>query len=239
VLVVILAATEAISGVLSGPPMDSYTSMVSVLIVTSAALRNLRSATIRGRLDGSTFRVLALALLAAFSVIFYHVCFQLWRLLFGMRSTSLQAVFIATVAVSAATFAVKASYQVLQEEGLPYLKPPRSRNILAIGYLVTAVHQVVWGGSLLLYSNLKTAGALRCFVLGACAYVCESAASAGSKRLSSSTYKSLNVALAIDSVIRLNSALGAVEPTLASLALPAVTLVSSTGGWLMGKFSRQ
>jgi len=225
---------------------QSRLGMVPVLLATSAVLRVLRNATLRSRLSGTTFRVLALANVAAFSVVLYHITFQLWRLLFGLpgplRNLPIYPVCIAMLAQFAAFYAVRASYCVLEEEGLPSFGRPRLKNVLAFGYALTMTHQVVWGGGLLLYSNLKTTGALRCFVLAACAYVCQTAAVAGPRRLASDTYKTLNVVLCIDSALRLATALRAESISLgtaATVALPAVALASSAGGWLVGKFAKK
>merc|ERR1719291_23192 len=245
--VVVLLGMEIVSAFGSSQTVQQMRlGMVPVLLATSAVLRLLRSAVLRNRLCGTTFRVLALANVSAFSVIFYHISFQLWRLLFGLpgplRDLPLYPVLVAVLAQCAAFYAVRASYRVLEEEGLPSLSRPRLKNILAFGYALTMIHQVVWGGGLLLYSNLKTTGALRCFVLAACAYVCQTAAVAGPQRLSSDTYKTLNVVLCIDSALRLASTLRTESVSLgtaATVALPAVALASSASGWLIGKFAKK
>merc|ERR1719291_957856 len=137
--VVVLLGMEIVSAFGSSQTVQQMRlGMVPVLLATSAVLRLLRSAVLRNRLCGTTFRVLALANVSAFSVVFYHISFQLWRLLFGLpgplRNLPPYPVFIATVAICAAFNAIRASYRVLELEGVPSFSMPRLRNVLACGY---------------------------------------------------------------------------------------------------------
>ncbi|CAK9117866.1 unnamed protein product [Durusdinium trenchii] len=75
---------------------------------------------------------------------------------------------------------------MLQQYGLPKFKldvrAQKGRKwlltLLAVGYAATAVHQVVWG-SACLFVGPFTLGALRCFIVAACAHVCRGAISVG------------------------------------------------------------
>mmetsp|Transcript_76305 Transcript_76305/g.192862 ORF Transcript_76305/g.192862 Transcript_76305/m.192862 type:complete len:166 (-) Transcript_76305:75-572(-) len=158
----------------------------------------------------------------------------------------LRPVIVAAATIFAAVSAIGASYRALEDHGLPKFKTAITADkedegarwmltILAAGLAFTAVQQVFAGGFMMLYTRLKALGAMRCFIMAACAHVCQTAAVAGPKRLASETYRLLNLTVAVDSAARLYSA---VAPT----GLPGVTaipagiaLFSSAGGWLVGK----
>lgn len=224
-------------------------SSIPLLCVMLAVLRVLNSAGSRGRLGGGTFRVLALGLLAASSVILFDAAFSGVGLLVGSRSYQDLLVPVALLAAAwEAWYFTTSSYGTLKAVGLPSVKTALKAEtgnralltVLAVAYAATAVQQVVWGASLLLYTNLKLTGALRCFVVSACAHVCQTAAVAGPKRLSSDTYRTLNVVLALDSVARLAAIFQLSEMSLrwsspALLVLPSISLLTAVGGWLVGK----
>mmetsp|Transcript_90058 Transcript_90058/g.285156 ORF Transcript_90058/g.285156 Transcript_90058/m.285156 type:complete len:355 (-) Transcript_90058:67-1131(-) len=257
----ILAATE-VAGALRhwGRPSAGYSlGVVPVLLLTMASLRVLQSAASRGRLSGGTFRMMSLASLAAFAAMLFVTCFDVLKMfaLLAVGRFSWAAILplcIGILAINTALPAIGASYGTLAAEGLPKFKTAvRAEKgnrglltLLAIGYVVTAVHQVMWGGAMLMYSNWKVVGALRCFIVAACAHVCQTAAVAGPKRLSSETYRTLNLALMLDSAICCGTVVflgaptsfGAARAVAVVGALPLVSLLSSAGGWAVGKLYR-
>ncbi|CAE7840411.1 unnamed protein product [Symbiodinium sp. KB8] len=110
---------------------------------------------------------------------------------------------------------------------------------LEVGYFVTSLHQVLWG-SASLFGGFPALGALRCFVVAACAHVCQTASVAGPKRLSSETYRTLNLALLLDATARIAMLVAAANKPSALLAsvlvFPAVDAFCAMGGWLVGKY---
>merc|ERR1719401_605681 len=119
-------------------------------------------------------------------------------------------------------------------------------TLLAAGYALTAIYQIVCGGAMVLYTQqLKIIGALRCFIAAAAAHVCQTAAVAGPKRLSSETYRTINLALALDGasslamMISIASSASAPFWTMALVSFcPAVGLASAVAGWTTGKLYR-
>lgn len=214
-----------------------------VLLVTLFVLKVMQSAASRDRLSGTTFRVLALGLLASFFLIFFDSLYHLGRLL--PQITSIGAVpwlplVVSSVMLVTSYISVTASYKALEDHGLPSFKlgvmskGAAPLSLLAVGYAVTAFHTLGMGAILTLYGPMKIVGALRCFVVSGCAHVCQTAAVAGAKRLASETYMLLNLALILDSAARLGTVAALGMPPSYSI-LPAIALVSSAGGWLVGK----
>lgn len=214
-----------------------------VLLVTMFVLKVMQSAAARDRLGGTTFRVLALGLLASFFVILFDSLYHLGHLLPQITSTasaSWVTIIVSLVILVTSYISVTASYKALEEHGLPSFKfgviskGAAPLSLLAIGYAVTAMHSLGSGAILTLYSPMKIVGVLRCFVVAGCAHVCQTAAVAGAKRLASETYILLNLALILDSVARLGTLKTLGMPPAYSI-IPAIALLSSAGGWLVGK----
>jgi len=218
---------------------------VPAVLCAIASLQVLRNAASRDRLSGGTFRMLCLGLLAGFSAMLFNSGCQVMEL--TLRS---QGVFNvrSAIRVAATIFAsvsgLGAAYRALEDHGLPKFKTEiraaKGRRwlltLVAAGCAFTAVQQLVIGGVLLFYSRYKAVGALRCFVISACAHVCQTAAVAGPKRLSSETYGLLNAAVALDAVVRLSLWVGTEIGVAALPAAPAlVTLLSAGVGLLIGK----
>jgi len=155
----------------------------------------------------------------------------------------LMSLFLAAMMIAAALPTVGASYRALEDHGLPKIKTAITGSttlmtMLAVGLALSAVHQLVWGFSLLLYTPYKTMGALRCFIVSGCAHVCQTAAVAGPKRLSSDTYSVLNLALAIDSAVQLATTYRFGFPgwgTGVPVTLHCIGLFSALGAWIVGK----
>ncbi|CAJ1423493.1 unnamed protein product [Effrenium voratum] len=225
---------------------------VAPLIMTAVCCSVLRSAASRDRLNGGTFRTLGLAVLGASTLFLLKTIMDVSVLvrLLGQRPVPLETEgkLLAQVPLAlVAWFGCKAGYGTLHQHGLPKFKlsvrAERGQRwlltLLAVGYAVTAVHQVVWG-SAALFSGPFTLGALRCFIVAACAHVCQTAAVAGPKRLSSETYRTLNLALILDGVARLAILVATADKPPALLAgvlvFPAVDLVCALGGWAVGKY---
>lgn len=230
---------------------------VQVFVVAALALRVLNSAAARNRLSGTTFKVLAMGLASAFCAIMVNSLYVVGKLLLGpvikrwtmpfiggMMSQKMSYVLplagVAGLSIFTAFHAVRACYGTLQEHGVPKFKMTiKSKesvvlSLLAMCYFATSLHSVYWGGILAMYSPFKTAGALRCFVVAACAHVLQGAAVAGSKRLSSDTYTTLNLALMFDAGVRLATVMLLRSPKL--LWIPSiVALIASVGGFLVGK----
>lgn len=214
-----------------------------VLLITLFVLKVMQSAAARGRLGGTTFRVLALGLLASFFLIFVHSLHHLGHLLQQITSIASAPWYhlIASLVMLVTSYTlVTTSYKALEEHGLPSFKlgvmskGAAPLSLLAVGYAVTAVHSLGCGAITTLYGPMKIVGVLRCFVVAGCAHVCQTAAVAGAKRLASETYMLLNLALILDSVARLGTLRTLGMPSTYSI-LPAIALLSSAGGWLVGK----
>lgn len=247
----VLVASEAIAvvagqGAASAGSMSVHIGRLQALIVTVAALKVMKGAAARGRLSGGTFRMLALGLLAGFGVVTYHAVFQVIQVLVsamtgaGISLSAVATLSLGYVAAAAGALTVAAAYRTLEEQTLPKFKlavqaETMPLTALAVGYAVAAMHAVVWGGAVVLYSKLKLIGALRCFVVAACAHVCQTAAVAGPKRLSSETYQLLNLGLVVDGAVRLATV--AFRGYSASLWLfPALSLVTAGAGLAVGKY---
>lgn len=237
--------------------------MAQVLVVVVIVLKVMRSAAARGRLNGTTFKQLNLALIGAFATIFGISLYELAGLAFkavskgGALSALIGPIALTVLALWTSWLAVSTAYKALEEHGLPSFrcgvvaKEGALFSALAIAYAVTALHSAWWGFILTLYSPLKMFGALRCFVVAACAYECQKAAVAGRtqcsalggktspaqpRRLASETYRQLNVALIVDSICRLY-ALRTLGSGLSFFVLPGLALATSSIGWLTGKTS--
>lgn len=247
----VLVASEAIAvvagqGAASASSMLIHIGRLQVLIVAVAALKVMKGAAARGRLSGGTFRMLALGLLAGFGVVTYHAIFQVIQVLVsagtgaGISLSGVATLSLGYVAAAAGSLTVAAAYRTLEVQTLPKFKlavqsESAPLTALAVGYAVAAIHAVVWGGALVLYSKLKLIGALRCFVVAATAHVCQTAAVAGPKRLSSETYQLLNLGLAMDGTVRLATI--ALRGYSASLLLfPALSLVTAAAGLAVGRY---
>ncbi|CAE7357795.1 CCD1 [Symbiodinium sp. CCMP2456] len=216
------------------------------VIVTAIACGVLRSASARDRLGGGTFRLLSLGLLFACSLLFLRAISSVGVLLAvaskGPVSLRVEALLLAQVPILfVSCFGCKAAYGTLAKEGLPKfkmaLRAEKGRKwlltLLAVGYFVTSLHQVLWG-SASLFGGFPALGALRCFVVAACAHVCQTAAVAGPKRLSSETYRTLNLALLLDATARIAMLVAAANKPSALLAsvlvFPAVDAFCAVGG---------
>ncbi|CAE8594228.1 unnamed protein product [Polarella glacialis] len=220
-------------------------SVAPVLLVARASCEVLRGAAARGRLSGGTFRVLSLGLLSAFAMLLFDALFRTSSTLILIRgSAQLVPLGLAAVTAGTAVSGLRAAYGVLAAEGLPKWKlevrsekrPRWLLTLLAAGYAATALHQVLWGGAMLLYSKFKLLGALRCFVVAACAHVCQTAAVAGPKRLNSESYRTLNIALFMDGAARIALLVASSSSLSAGLRVfPAVELICAAGGWMIGK----
>lgn len=223
---------------------------VAPLIMTAVSCSVLRSAASRDRLNGGTFRMLGLAVLSASTLFLLKTIMDLSVLvrLLGERPVPLdtEAFLLAQVPLAlVAWYGFRAGYGTLHQHGLPKFKfavraEGRSwLTLLAVGYAATAVHQVIWG-SACLFSGPFTLGALRCFVVAAVAHVCQTAAVAGPKRLSSETYRTLNLALILDGLARIAILVATADKPPALLAsvlvFPAVDFFCALGGWLVGKY---
>jgi len=229
---------------------------VQAFVVAALALRVMNSAAARSRLSGTSFKVLAVGICSSFCVIMCNSLYVMGKLLLGpvikrwtvpffpvmsqKMSYVLPQAGVAALSIFTAFHAVRACYGTLGEHGVPKFKMTVKStesgllSLLALCYLATALHSVYWGGILAMYSPFKTAGALRCFVVAACAHVLQGAAVAGSKRLSSDTYTTLNIALMFDAGVRLATVMMLRSPKL--LWIPAiVALIASVGGLLVGK----
>lgn len=224
---------------------------IAPLIMAAVCCGVLRSAAGRDRLNGGTFRTLGLAVLSASTLFLLKNVMDLSVLvrLLGERPVPLETegFLLAQAPLAAiAWYGCRAGYGMLQQYGLPKFKldvrAQKGRKwlltLLAVGYAATAVHQVVWG-SACLFVGPFTLGALRCFIVAACAHVCQTAAVAGPKRLSSETYRTLNLALILDGLTRIAILIATADKPPALLArvlvLPAVELFGALGGWLIGK----
>eukprot|EP00439_Symbiodinium_sp_Y106_P014590 s3379_g2.t1 len=154
------------------------------VIVTAIACGVLRSASARDRLGGGTFRLLSLGLLFACCLLFLRAISSVGVLLAvaskGPVSLRVEALLLAQVPILfVSCFGCKAAYGTLAKEGLPKfkmaLRAEKGRKwlltLLAVGYFVTSLHQVLWG-SASLFGGFPALGALRCFVVAACAHVC-------------------------------------------------------------------
>jgi len=239
------AGAATMKAVASGSLKANLVSMQTfqVLLITLFVLKVMQSAAARDRLGGTTFRVLALGLLASFFLILVDALITLSSVLPQIVSTASVPWYplVASLVMLVTSYiSVTASYKALEEHGLPSFKlgvmskGAAPLSLLAVGYAVTTVHSLGWGAILTLYSPMKIAGALRFFVVAGCAHVCQTAAVAGAKRLASETYRLLNLALILDSVARLGILMTVGMPP-TSFILPAITLLSSAGGWLVGK----
>lgn len=225
---------------------------VAPLIMTAVSCSVLRSAAGRDRLNGGTFRMLGLAVLGASTLFLLKAIMDVSVLvrLLGERPVPLEteAFLLAQVPLAfVAWYGFQGGYGTLIQHGLPKFKfsvrAEKGRTwlltLLAVGYAATAIHQVIWG-SACLFTGPFTLGALRCFVVAAVAHVCQTAAVAGPKRLSSETYRTLNLALILDGVARIAILVATADKPPALLAsvlvFPAVDLFCALGGWLIGKY---
>jgi len=229
--------------------------LVPSLLVATATLRVLSGAASRNRLNGGTFRVLAFGLSSAFCIALYHNSFQLVSQLIGiakgaegLSALCSKSALLALGGVAAWIFSAVSvfwpAYSTLKVHGLPELKTSITSSggnwpltLAATSYALTAIHQVIWGGALILYSDLKGLGVLRCFVVAACAHVCQTAAVNGPKRLASETYRILNLALIVDSVARIAFVLGPAGGSPFLLIFPAISLCAASSGWLVGRLA--
>lgn len=244
-----LVAEEATEVVAKGQPIREWTLIdLTPWLVTLAVLGVMQSAAERDRLGGNTFKVLALGLAAGAATMLYAEGSDLVDAASTGKVTPMLGAEV-IIATFAGVPAVRASWAALQKHGLPFIKIDLASEgalltVAAVGYAVTALQQVSWGGQLLLYEDgTVLVGALRCFVVSSAAYVCQTAAIAGSKRLSSDTYKQLNAALAVDAAVRLFFAAGGSDvlqgPGAASadpfpLLFAVVAFFAAAFGWIVG-----
>mmetsp|Transcript_66725 Transcript_66725/g.159557 ORF Transcript_66725/g.159557 Transcript_66725/m.159557 type:complete len:361 (-) Transcript_66725:101-1183(-) len=205
---------SAIFALLLAPLLLESAPLASLLEVL-AVLYVMRGAANRSRLNGGTFRVLALSLVAAAFIILFDSGTQVVVALQGVAKLGLSSwsavVPVArarVIAMVASAYALWASYTTLLRHGVPPIKTAvrcKESWILtgvAFGQAAVAAHHMVVGAMDMLYSS-PSAGALRCLVSAACAHVCQTAAVVGKKRLASTTYRWLNFSLVLAGLVRL------------------------------------
>mmetsp|Transcript_43281 Transcript_43281/g.78802 ORF Transcript_43281/g.78802 Transcript_43281/m.78802 type:complete len:348 (+) Transcript_43281:30-1073(+) len=205
---------SAVAGLLLAPLLLEATPLAS-LLEALAVLYVMRGAANRNRLNGGTFRALALALVAAGFVILFdsgkHLVLATQQVIQGgaaVWTSVVPAARARVIASVAAVFALRASYTTLLRHGVPPIKTAvRCKeswllSLVALGQALVAGHHLIVGATQMLYST-PAAGALRCFLSAACAHVCQTAAVAGFKRLSSTTYRWLNFSLVLAGLLRL------------------------------------
>lgn len=235
---------------------------MGMLAVTGAALWVMRSASSRGRLDGGTFRMLSMGSVCAFTGLFYHAAATTLPYLtkfFAAKSVDMYPLLLGGAVLWTCFSIVSTSYANLRQHGLPNFnleilsdsdKDRITCSFLAAAYAVCALYQVIHGAYDILYSGWKTQGFLQCFIVGACFYVCQTAAVVGPKRLGSATYRTLNVAFIFHSILRLLSQYHVVHrhhwyhrhhlplTGASSIIVPSLALLTSVVGWLLGTFSK-
>jgi len=205
---------SAVAGLLLAPLLLEAQPLAS-LLEALAVLYVMRGAANRNRLNGGTFRALALALVAAGFVVLFdsgkHLVQAVQIVAQGGTAVWTGVVPVArarVIASVAAVFALRASYTTLLRHGVPpiktavYCKESWMLSLVALGQALVAGHHLIVGAAQMLYTD-AAAGALRCFLSAACAHVCQTAAVAGSQRLSSNTYRWLNFSLILAGLLRL------------------------------------
>eukprot|EP00929_Paragymnodinium_shiwhaense_P120610 TRINITY_DN92588_c0_g1_i1.p1 TRINITY_DN92588_c0_g1~~TRINITY_DN92588_c0_g1_i1.p1 ORF type:complete len:343 (-),score=46.44 TRINITY_DN92588_c0_g1_i1:282-1310(-) len=233
-----------------------------LLVVVLIVVKVMRSAAARNRLNGTTFKQLNMALIGTFATLF---CISL-HVLAGLATAAVRSGCSCILCVQAlfgllllgtSKVMVSTAYKGLEKHGLPAFrstivaKEGPAFSALAVAYAITALHAVWFGSAQALYSGFKAVGLIRCFMVAACAYECQKAAVAGRtgcsalggeskpttpRRLSSETYRLLNIALMVDSACRLYP-LYMAGAGLAAFAFPGLALAASSLGWLAGKLS--
>ena len=201
----------------SPPPSIYLLSMVSAvaaLVPAFAVADVVLSATRRGRLTGTTFKVLNAGLLANAAVLFVAEALnEAWpfglRLLYAVASGAVAALNLKDFGFPAFEFEFKdalgcaygalSGLAVLSGTALVAMSSALSRSLEIEGLDVTAIgsHTIITFGGF-------------CFLLFFLFHVLQSAAAAGPKRLSSATYKELNLAGALASAIMICGVLASI-----------------------------
>lgn len=160
-----LAAAK--QGGLSMPAGRAHFESLGMFAVTAAALRVMRKAASRSRLNGGTFRVIGLGCLCAFTGIFCHVGFIMAAYLtksFAHRSTDMASAYLMAslqvkslpwwfnhgptlwlggIALFTCVPIISTTYAALQRHGLPKFKLEMPSDDAEVSYLCLAIGYAV------------------------------------------------------------------------------------------------
>ncbi len=151
----------------------------------------LSSAASRGRLSGTTFKLLNLSTITV-ALPYTIQALRKYRQVFQDKALTLMFFMY--------LFQTKGSFKSLRVHGLPSLKVEAPKSLLSAGYLVSCISSLYFGANQM-HLNPSIDGVAAMIVMPTIHYILSLAANAN--RLNSATYRELNILLVLASSIKL------------------------------------